>query len=107
MDNNDFILKIVAELEKNGIKTGYDKLKKELEKDPAKIDVILDTSGTLGRTKGSVKKLAFELHNELVKELNKMKKAGQYVNIDLSVGDVEKVINNIITQTDKLEKEFD
>lgn len=107
MDNNDFILKILAELEDKGIKTGYDKLKKQLEKDPAKIDVILDTSGTLGRTKGSVKKLAAELHNELSVEINKLKKQGHDINLDLSVGDVEKVINNVITQTDKLEKEFD
>ena len=46
MKNNDFILKIVAKLEEKGIKTCFDKLKKKLEKDPAKINIILDTSGT-------------------------------------------------------------
>lgn len=107
MDNNDFILKIVAELEQKGIKTGYDKLKKELEKDPAKIDVILDTSGTIGKTKGSIKKLAAELHNELSVEIKRLQQQGQNINLDLSVGDVEKVIQNVITQTSKLEKEFD
>ena len=107
MDNNDFILKIVAELEQKGIKTGYDKLKKELEKDPAKIDVILDTSGTIGKTKGSIKKLATELHNELSVEIKRLQQQGQDINLDLSVEDVEKVIQNVITQTNKLEKEFD
>ncbi|MCR2050653.1 phage tail tape measure protein [Acetatifactor muris] len=107
MDNNDFILKIVAELEKKGIKTGYDKLKKELEKDPAKIDVILNTSGTFGRTKGSIKKLAAELHNELSVEISKLQKQGQNINFDLSVGDVEDVIQNVINHTKKLGESFD
>ena len=107
MDNNDFILKIVAELEQKGIKTGYDKLKKELEKDPAKIDVILNTSGTVGKTKGSIKKLAAELHNELSVEIKKLQKKGQDINFDLSVGDVEEVIQNIINHTKKLEQNFD
>ncbi len=107
MDNNDFILKIVAELEKKGIKTGYDKLKKELEKDPAKIDVILNTSGTVGKTKGSIKKLAAELHNELSVEIAKLQKQGQNINFDLSVGDVEEVIQNVISHTKKLEQNFD
>ncbi len=107
MDNNDFILKIVAELEKKGIKTGYDKLKKELEKDPAKIDVILNTSGTVGKTKGSIKKLAAELHNELSVEIAKLQKQGQNINFDLSVGDVEEVIQNVINHTKKLEQNFD
>jgi len=107
LDNNDFILKIVAELEKKGIKTGYDKLKKELEKDPAKIDVILNTSGTVGKTKGSIKKLAAELHNELSVEIAKLQKQGQNINFDLSVGDVEEVIQNIINHTKKLEQNFD
>lgn len=107
MDNNDFILKIVAELEQKGIKTGFDKLKKELEKDPAKIDVILDTSGTVGKTKGSIKKLAAELHNELSVEINKLQKQGQDINFDLSVGDVEKVIQNVINHTKKLGESFD
>ncbi len=107
MDNNDFILKIVAELEKKGIKTGYDKLKKELEKDPAKIDVILNTSGTVGKTKGSIKKLAAELHNELSVEIAKLQKQGQNINFDLSVGDVEEVIQNVINHTKKLEQNFE
>lgn len=107
MDNNDFILKIVAELEQKGIKTGFDKLKKELEKDPAKIDVILDTSGTVGKTKGSIKKLAAELHNELSVEISKLQKQGQDINFDLSVGDVEEVIQNVINHTKKLEQNFD
>lgn len=107
LDNNDFILKIVAELEQKGIKTGYDKLKKELEKDPAKIDVILNTSGTFGRTKGSIKKLAAELHNELSVEISKLQKQGQNINFDLSVGDVEEVIQNVINHTKKLEQNFD
>lgn len=107
MDNNDFILKIVAELEQKGIKTGFDKLKKELEKDPAKIDVILDTSGTVGRTKGSIKKLAAELHNELSVEISKLQKQGQNINFDLSVGDVEEVIQNVINHTKKLGESFD
>lgn len=107
MDNNDFILKIVAELEQKGIKTGFDKLKKELEKDPAKIDVILDTSGTVGKTKGSIKKLAAELHNELSVEINKLQKQGQDINFDLSVGDVEEVIQNVINHTKKLGESFD
>ena len=107
MDNNDFILKIVAELEEKGIKTGFDKLKKELEKDPAKIDVILDTSGTVGKTKGSIKKLAAELHNELSVEISKLQKQGQDINFDLSVGDVEEVIQNIINHTKKLGESFD
>lgn len=107
MDNNDFILKIVAELEQKGIKTGFDKLKKELEKDPAKIDVILDTSGTVGKTKGSIKKLAAELHNELSVEINKLQKQGQDINFDLSVGDVEEVIQNVINYTKKLGESFD
>lgn len=107
MDNNDFILKIIAELEQKGIKTGYDKLKKELEKDPAKIDVILNTSGTFGRTKGSIKKLAAELHNELSVEISKLQKQGQNINFDLSVGDVEEVIQNVINHTKKLEQNFD
>lgn len=107
LDNNDFILKIVAELEQKGIKTGFDKLKKELEKDPAKIDVILNTSGTIGRTKGSIKKLAAELHNELSVEISKLQKQGQNINFDLSVGDVEEVIQNVINHTKKLEQNFD
>lgn len=107
LDNNDFILKIVAELEQKGIKTGFDKLKKELEKDPAKIDVILDTSGTIGKTKGSVKKLAAELHNELSVEISKLQKQGQDINFDLSVGDVEEVIQNVINHTKKLGESFD
>lgn len=107
MDNNDFILKIVAELEEKGIKTGFDKLKKELEKDPAKIDVILDTSGTVGKTKGSIKKLAAELHNELYVEISKLQKQGQDINFDLSVGDVEEVIQNVINHTKKLGESFD
>lgn len=107
MDNNDFILKIVAELEEKGIKTGFDKLKKAIEKDPAKIDVILDTSGTLGRTKGSVKKLAAEIHNEISVAISKLQKQGQDINFDLSVGDVEEVINNVINHTKKLEQNFD
>lgn len=107
MDNNDFILKIVAELEQRGIKTGFDKLKKELEKDPAKIDVILDTSGTVGKTKGSIKKLAAELHNELSVEISKLQKQGQDINFDLSVGDVEEVIQNVINHTKKLGESFD
>lgn len=107
MDNNDFILKIVAELEQKGIKTGFDKLKKELEKDPAKIDVILDTSGTVGKTKGSIKKLASELHNELSVEISKLQKQGQNINFDLSVSDVEEVIQNVINHTKKLEQNFD
>jgi len=107
LDNNDFILKIVAELEKKGIKTGYDKLKKELEKDPAKIDVILNTSGTVGKTKGSIKKLAAELHNELSVEIAKLQKQGQNINFDLSIGDVEEVIQNVINHTKKLEQNFD
>ncbi len=107
MDNNDFIFKIVAELEKKGIKTGYDKLKKELEKDPAKIDVILNTSGTVGKTKGSIKKLAAELHNELSVEIAKLQRQGQNINFDLSVGDVEEVIQNVINHTKKLEQNFD
>lgn len=107
MDNNDFILKIVAELEQKGIKTGFDKLKKELEKDPAKIDVILDTSGTVGKTKGSIKKLAAELHNELSVEINKLQKQGQDINFDLSIGDVEEVIQNVINHTKKLGESFD
>lgn len=107
LDNNDFILKIVAELEQKGIKTGFDKLKKELEKDPAKIDVILNTSGTMGRTKGSIKKLAAELHNELSVEISKLQKQGQNINFDLSVGDVEEVIQNVINHTKKLEQNFD
>lgn len=107
MDNNDFILKIVAELEQKGIKTGFDKLKKELEKDPAKIDVILDTSGTVGKTKGSIKKLAAELHNELSVEISKLQKQGQDINFDLSVGDVEEVIQNVINHTKKLGESFD
>lgn len=107
LDNNDFILKIVAELEQKGIKTGFDKLKKELEKDPAKIDVILDTSGTVGRTKGSIKKLAAELHNELSVEISKLQKQGQDINFDLSVGDVEEVIQNVINHTKKLGESFD
>lgn len=107
MDNNDFILKIVAELEEKGIKTGFDKLKKELEKDPAKIDVILDTSGTVGKTKGSIKKLAAELHNELSVEISKLQKQGQDINFDLSVGDVEEVIQNVINHTKKLGESFD
>lgn len=107
LDNNDFILKIVAELEDKGIKTGFDKLKKAIEKDPAKIDVILDTSGTLGRTKGSVKKLAAEIHNEISVAISKLQKQGQDINFDLSVGDVEEVINNVINHTKKLEQNFD
>lgn len=107
LDNNDFILKIVAELEQKGIKTGFDKLKKELEKDPAKIDVILDTSGTVGKTKGSIKKLAAELHNELFVEISKLQKQGQDINFDLSVGDVEEVIQNVINHTKKLGESFD
>jgi TP901 family phage tail tape measure protein len=107
LDNNDFILKIVAELEKKGIKTGFDKLKRELEKDPAKIDVILDTSGTVGKTKGSIKKLAAELHNELSVEISKLQKQGQDINFDLSVGDVEEVIQNVINHTKKLGESFD
>ena len=107
LDNNDFILKIVAELEQKGIKTGFDKLKKELEKDPAKIDVILDTSGTVGKTKGSIKKLAAELHNELSVEISKLQKQGQDINFDLSVGDVEEVIQNVINHTKKLGESFD
>lgn len=107
LNNNDFILKIVAELEQKGIKTGFDKLKKELEKDPAKIDVILDTSGTVGKTKGSIKKLAAELHNELCVEINKLQKQGQDINFDLSVGDVEEVIQNVINHTKKLGESFD
>lgn len=107
LDNNDFILKIIAELEQKGIKTGFDKLKKELEKDPAKIDVILDTSGTVGRTKGSIKKLAAELHNELSVEISKLQKQGQDINFDLSVGDVEEVIQNVINHTKKLGESFD
>lgn len=107
LDNNDFILKIVAELEQKGIKTGFDKLKKELEKDPAKIDVILDTSGTVGKTKGSIKKLAAELHNELSIEISKLQKQGQDINFDLSVGDVEEVIQNVINHTKKLGESFD
>ena len=107
LDNNDFILKIVAELEQKGIKTGFDKLKKELEKDPAKIDVILDTSGTVGKTKGSIKKLAAELHNELSVEISKLQKQGQDINFDLSVGDVEEVIQNVINHTRKLGESFD
>lgn len=107
LDNNDFILKIVAELEQKGIKTGFDKLKKELEKDPAKIDVILDTSGTVGKTKGSIKKLATELHNELSVEISKLQKQGQDINFDLSVGDVEEVIQNVINHTKKLGESFD
>lgn len=107
LDNNDFILKIVAELEQKGIKTGYDKLKKELEKDPAKIDIILNTSGTFGRTRGSIKKLAAELHNELSVEISKLQKQGQNINFDLSVGDVEEVIQNVINHTKKLEQNFD
>lgn len=107
MDNNDFILKIVAELEQKGIKTGFDKLKKEFEKDPAKIDVILDTSGTVGKTKGSIKKLAAELHNELSVEISKLQKQGQDINFDLSVGDVEEVIQNVINHTKKLGESFD
>lgn len=107
LDNNDFILKIVAELEQKGIKTGFDKLKKELEKDPAKIDVILDISGTVGKTKGSIKKLAAELHNELSVEISKLQKQGQDINFDLSVGDVEEVIQNVINHTKKLGESFD
>lgn len=107
LDNNDFILKIVAELEQKGIKTGFDKLKRELEKDPAKIDVILDTSGTVGKTKGSIKKLAAELHNELSVEVSKLQKQGQDINFDLSVGDVEEVIQNVINHTKKLGESFD
>lgn len=107
MDNNDFILKIVAELEDKGIKTGFDKLKKAIEKDPAKIDVILDTSGTLGRTKGSVKKLAAEIHNEISVAISKLQNQGQDINFDLSVGDVEEVINKVINHTKKLEQNFD
>lgn len=107
MDNNDFILKIVAELEEKGIKTGFDKLKKAIEKDPAKIDVILDTSGTVGKTKGSIKKLAAELHNELSVEISKLQKQGQDINFDLSVGDVEEVIQNVINHTKKLGESFD
>ncbi len=107
MDNNDFILKIVAELEQKGIKTGFDKLKRELEKDPAKIDVILDTSGTVGKTKGSIKKLAAELHNELSVEISKLQKQGQDINFDLSVGDVEEVIQNVINHTKELGESFD
>ena len=107
LDNNDFILKIVAELEQKGIKTGFDKLKRELEKDPAKIDVILDTSGTVGKTKGSIKKLAAELHNELSVEISKLQKQGQDINFDLSVGDVEEVIQNVINHTKKLGESFD
>ncbi len=107
LDNNDFILKIIAELEQKGIKTGFDKLKKELEKDPAKIDVILDTSGTVGKTKGSIKKLAAELHNELSVEISKLQKQGQDINFDLSVGDVEEVIQNVINHTKKLGESFD
>lgn len=107
MDNNDFILKIVAELEQKGIKTGFDKLKKELEKDPAKIDVILDTSGTVGKTKGSIRKLAAELYNELSVEISKLQKQGQDINFDLSVGDVEEVIQNVINHTKKLGESFD
>ena len=107
LDNNDFILKIVAELEQKGIKTGFDKLKRELEKDPAKIDVILDTSGTVGKTKGSIKKLAAELHNELSVEISKLQKQGQDINFDLSVGDVEEVIQNVINHTKELGESFD
>lgn len=107
LDNNDFILKIVAELEQKGIKTGYDKLKKELEKDPAKIDIILNTSGTVGKTKGSIKKLAAELHNELSVEISKLQKQGQDINFDLSVGDVEEVVKNIINHTKELNQSFD
>ncbi len=107
LDNNDFILKIIAELEQKGIKTGFDKLKRELEKDPAKIDVILDTSGTVGKTKGSIKKLAAELHNELSVEISKLQKQGQDINFDLSVGDVEEVIQNVINHTKKLGESFD
>lgn len=101
MAEKDYILEILTRLNEKGVKTGYDKLKKMVEKDPATVDLVLDISGTEGKTKAKVKQLASELHNELSKAI-KLEK----LEFDIDVKDLEKAISSVIKQTEKMEKEI-
>lgn len=100
MAEKNYILEILTQLNKKGAKTGYEQLKQMIEQDPAKIDLVLDISGTVEETK--VKQLASELHNELSKAIKL-----EGLEFDIDVKDLEKAISSVIKQTKKVEIEID
>ena len=84
--NDQFILLLQAKLESEGIKADYNKLKQMLEKDPAKINTVLD----LSTTKTTVDKFIKEYAPKL-KEM--FQDAG--VNVDINVKDIESALRSV------------
>lgn len=58
---NDFLVKIMTALDDKGIKADYNKLKQMFEKDPAKINAVMDMSATKTEINKFIKEVAPQL----------------------------------------------
>ena len=96
---NDFLVKLLAQLDTSSINPEYEKLKKRLTNDPIIQKVTLDTS----MSKQAIKTMATEIHNELGKAF----KATGIEDFDITVKDVESILSSAVKESNKLAKELE
>jgi hypothetical protein len=92
--DEQFVFKLMTQLETKGIKADYNKIKQMLENDPTKINTILDMSAT----KTEMNKFISEYAPKFQKMFQEMFK-GKNINVDLK--DVEASMRNVFSQTEK------
>ena len=97
---NDFIVMIQTALETKGIKSDYNKIKQMFEKDPAKINAVMDMSATKTEINKFIKEVAPHLQ-KMFSDLG--------VKVDLK--DIETSMKSVFKETEKAsrqqQKEFE
>ena len=92
---NDFIVMIQTALETKGVKTDYNEMKKWLEKNPAKINTIMDVSATKTEVNNFIKEVAPHLQ-KMFSDLG--------VKVDLK--DIESSMKSVFKESEKAAKQY-
>ena len=95
MGNDDFILKIMTMLDTKGIKSDYNKMKQMFEKDPAKINTVLDMSATKTEVNKFIKTFAPQLQTMF-----------KNIGVDVNLKELESSMKSVFTESEKAQKQF-
>lgn len=91
--NDNFLLMIQTALETKGVKADYNKLKQMFEKDPTKINAVMDMSATKTEINKFIK--------EYAPQLQKMFKD---IGVDVNLKDLESSMKNVFKNTEQSAK---
>ncbi len=93
--NDKFLLMIQAALDSKGIKSDYNKIKQMFDKDPAKINAVLDMSATKTEINKFIKEVAPQLQEMFSKK-----------NINVDLKDIESAMKSVFKESEKAAKQY-